>query len=96
MKTQPPKFVDKAHKALCERISAYCKKFFLQESRFGILAMKDPNLVDDIRRGRKLRPRSVAQIELMLKRRPPDKWGAPVTLPSDNSGSGGAGALIES
>ena len=55
---------------LMVKIDRYLRQTNMRPTTFGRLAIKDPRLVHDLRRGRELRPRTVARIEAFLSGRP--------------------------
>lgn len=46
------------HTDLIAEIDAYCVAHGLSETRFGVIMMRDPRFVSDLRRGRELRRRT--------------------------------------
>ncbi|WP_375380890.1 hypothetical protein [uncultured Sphingomonas sp.] len=51
---------------LMVKIDRYLRQTNMRPTTFGRLAIKDPRLVHDLRRGRELRPRTVARVEAFL------------------------------
>ena len=51
---------------LLQAIEGYMRTHKIPPSRFGRMAVKDPRLVRDIKRGRTLGPKMVARIERFL------------------------------
>lgn len=51
---------------LLTKIELHLRRTRMPETRFGRDAIRDPNLVADLRGGRQLRPRTVQRIEAYL------------------------------
>ncbi len=51
---------------LLQRIEKHLRASGMKETRFGRLAINDPRLVGDLRRGRELRARTAARVERFL------------------------------
>lgn len=52
--------------SLLQKIERYLEESGVSRTRFGRIAVNDPRLVDDIRRGRDPRPETVARIESLI------------------------------
>ncbi len=52
--------------SLLVKIDRYCRRNGLRPSRFGRLAVQDPRLVQDLRRGRQLGSAIAAKIEAFM------------------------------
>ena len=52
--------------SLLVKIDRYCRRTGLPPSRFGRLAVRDPRLVHDLRRGRQLGPAISAKIQAFM------------------------------
>jgi hypothetical protein len=48
---------------LIAKIQAYCRKHGLTDTSFGWAALKDPNLVSDLRAGRELRRKTLEKLQ---------------------------------
>ena len=53
--------------SLLHRINRYLDATKMPPTRFGRIAVNDPRLVGDLRRGRELRERTRARVEAMLR-----------------------------
>lgn len=49
------------------KIDRYLRATAMPPTKFGRLAVNDPRLVGDVRRGRQLRPAMVARVEAFIK-----------------------------
>ncbi|HEU4959942.1 MAG TPA: hypothetical protein VFT56_06000 [Sphingomonas sp.] len=54
--------------SLHRKIERFLRAAEIPPTKFGRMAINDPRLVFDLRRGRELRPRTVARIEAFLAR----------------------------
>jgi hypothetical protein len=50
------------------KVLRYCRKTGMPPTRFGRLAVRDPRLVHDMRRGRELGPEVQARVEAFMAR----------------------------
>lgn len=50
------------HADLIEQIEAYCQATGIAQTKFGEMAVNDPNLMRDLRNGRELRRKTMARI----------------------------------
>lgn len=52
--------------SLLHKIERYLEESGVPRTRFGRIAVNDPRLVDDMRRGREPRPETIARIESLI------------------------------
>lgn len=56
--------------SLLWKINGYCRRTGMPPTKFGRLAINDPRLIGDLRRGRELGPEVRARVEAFLSREP--------------------------
>lgn len=56
--------------SMVQKIEQYLKATAMPPTRFGRLAVRDPRLFHDLKRGREPGPRMVARIEAFIARHP--------------------------